>query len=377
MKKWFLGLLAALAAAAAIAFAVVVTHPAQQMSFMADYVMGNIRDYHWSALKKEDPVTPALETALGEERSESIAAFYGYLKGAAGEMTWEITEIDPAQLTAQVEVTYPDGLPFLTAYAEGLGDYILSALDSGTMQLSQAEQVLDFIPEEDNAALIAAAAQQKGEQLSTTVTVHFNKKMGLYLPQNVSGAVNDAASAGLFSRLDVLSDLVAQRLIPGVVERTFGALVRFDEAELSALTGKSMSEMLGISEDSPLYAPFVGYLRSCAGKLEYTVGEYDPLRRCVKVECSFLDSENIIQRYLRSAAAYLIAHLFDGGLTDEANAMLLQNAIDEAEEERVEKTVTITFNGDDYSDFTVSEEIEDVVSANLRSELNELLAMMK
>lgn len=375
MKKIIAIVLCSLAVVCGAAAAVILTHPQQQMTFMVDYVMRSLRDFHWSALSMEDPVRSPLTEALGEENPQTVDALYTYLKDTAGKMTWEITATDPLAGTAEVAVTYVDGTDFLDRYSAGLTGYIMDAIDSGTMELSGVMDVLEVISDEDNSALFTAAAQQADTETSQTVTVtiYFEKKMGLYLPQTTSDEVNDVVSAGLFHQLDGMTDRVAALLIPRIIERAFHSIQRFDVAELEKLTGNSLSELLGLPEDSPFYVPFVDYLRSCAGKIIYSVGPYRSDTGTVEVACSFLDSQNIVSGYLKKLTAYIFSHLTSPIPTDEENAQLLRSAIDDAEEKRVEKTVTITFPPENYGEFTLSDEIRDVASANLQSEVGGLL----
>lgn len=375
MKKIIAIVLCSLAVVCGAAAAVILTHPQQQMTFMVDYVMRSLRDFHWSALSMEDPVRAPLTEALGEENPQTVDALYTYLKDTAGKMTWEIISTDPLAGTAEVAVTYVDGTDFLDRYSAGLTGYIIDAIDSGAMELSGVTDVLEVISDEDNSALFTAAAQQADTETSQTVTVtiYFEKKMGLYLPQTTSDEVNDVVSAGLFHQLDGMTDRVAALLIPRVIERAFHSIQRFDVAELEKLTGNSLSELLGLPEDSPFYVPFVDYLRSCAGKIIYSVGPYRSDTGTVEVACSFLDSQNIVSGYLKKLTAYVFSHLTSPIPTDEENAQLLRSAIDDAEEKRVEKTVTITFSPENYGEFTISDEIRDVASANLQSEVGGLL----
>lgn len=378
MKKIIAIVLASLVAVCGGAAALVLTHPEAQMTFMTNYVMGSLRDYRWSNLQMEDPVTPSITEALGDDHPESIAAMYTFLKDSAGKMTWEISDVSPADLTATVDVTYVDGTDFLSGYSAGLCDYIMDGLNAGTLEMNGLMNVLDVISDADNSALFTAAAQQTGNATrSTTITIYFEKKTGVYLPLNTSDEVNDVASAGLFSQLDGIVDQVAANLIPRIVDRAFRSIQRFDEAELEALTGSTMSELLGIGEDSPFYTPLVEYLRSCAGKIIYSVGPYRKATGTVEVACSFLDSQNVISGYLKGIAGYVFSHLTNPIPTDEANAQLLRDAIYAAEEKRVEKVVVITFDPENYGSFEISDEISDVVSANLQSELGGMLDVLR
>lgn len=372
MKKILALILGGAVAAVGCAAALVLTHPDVQMEYMTNYVMKNLKEYNWSALKMEDQITPALTSALGEDHPESVSAFYGYMKDSAGQMTWEITATDPETLTSQVEVTYVDGVDFLDHYSAALCDHIMDSLEDGSLQLEDVMNVMEIIPDETNRDLILSSVEQSDPTKTKTavMTLQFTKQYGVCIPKGTSDEVQDVVSAGLFNGMNGMRDRMVEQLLPRIVDRVFRTIQRFDEGELEALTGSSLSQMLGMEEDSPLYTPFIQYLRSCAAKMTYSVGDFRMEEGEIKVDCSFLDSKGVIQRYLEGAAGYIFSHLTNPIITDEVNTQLLESAIQASDEERVEKTVTITFDPEDYSKFSVSDEIQDVVSANLNSEIS-------
>ena len=122
-------------------------------------------------------------------------------------------------------------------------------------------------------------------------------------------------------------------------------------------------------EECNKHIGFHDYLKTCAAKMEYTVGEYSDETSSIEINCSFLDSKNVISEYVKKVSAYAIKHILSPIPSAEDNAMLLKEAAESAGENRVEKTVTITFNPDNYGDFSVSDEIKDVISANLNTQL--------
>lgn len=372
MKKILAVLLVGILALTGAGAAFVVSHPDMQMEVMTNYVMENMKGYHWSAFRMEDPVTPALTQALGEDHPESVSAFYNYMKDSAEQMTWEIVSTDPQNLTAQVEVTYVDGVDFLQHYSDALCQHIMDSLEDGSLEQSNLATLMTALPDEKNRDMIVDSAEKSDptKTQTATMTLQFAKQYGLCIPQGVSDEAMNVASSGLFQGIDGMKDMVAQRLIPQMVDRVFQTIQRFDQKELQTLTGRSLEEMIGMKQDSPLYQPFFNYLHSCAGKIRYTVGAFQKEEGKIEVECSFLDSKGVIQRYLEGAGSYIFSHLTHPVITDEVNARLLEEAIQASEEERVKKTVTITFDPTDYSQFSVSDEIQDVVSANLNREIS-------
>ncbi len=346
-----------------------------QMKLMTNYVMKNLSGYQWSALKMEDPVTPALQDAFGEDHKKSVDTLYGYLKDSAGKMTWKMVEADPEQMTAKVEVEYVDGSSFMTEYGNGMGDYIVKSIDENTMTVSDIMNVLTIISDEDNSALLTEArknSEEKTDMKKATLTINFSKKYGLFIPKGTSDEVLDVATAGLSSSLEDIQDVVAARMIPQIVDRVFGIIQTFDETEIKKYTGKSIEDLTGMNTDNVLYKVIYNYLKSCGAEMEYTVGDYDQSTGAIEVECSFLDSKNVVSQYLKNLAYYAITHLKSPVPGEEDNAALLQETAESADKERIQKTVTITFDPENYSKFQVSDEIYDVVTANLNSEIQSI-----
>ncbi|MCQ2507556.1 MAG: hypothetical protein MJ097_02065 [Dorea sp.] len=384
LKKLILGTLATILVCLLLAVLTILLSPGIQMKFMTNYVMENLRTYNWSALQMEDPVRPGLVEAFGQNNTESVDLLYAYMKEAVADTTWEISEINKEDLTATVTVRYTDRSAFLTEYGKRLGDYIIRRLDDGTMKMNDMTNILNLISDEENQKLMNDSMERVFEETLgiasrqlTTMDVHFERNHLICIPTGTSEEVNDVASAGMISKMDGMTNVVAARIIPQVIDRVFKAIQEFDEAEIEKYTGSKISEFLNMKEDDQLYQVLVEYLRACAGKMTYQVGDFDQETGKIEVNCSYLDSKNVITRYVKLLAKYSLQSLLTKKPGKIDNAMILKEATESADEERQACTVTITLDTKNYGSFDISDEIMDVVSANLYSEMSELMKYIK
>lgn len=377
MKRLLLGLASALLLlAAGCAFFLWGRGPEAQMRTGCQLLFCCLRDYRFSLLQKSDPVEAALTQALGAEKPQSARWLYDRLKEETARITWEITAVSPESASAQVAVSYIDAGSRMDAYAEGLAEHVVSGFADGTLTLGDDLTGLDFLSDGENLALLQSALgdDETYSSADTVVTVSFTRKYGVWIPSGVSDEVRDAVSAGLSGRMDALPDEVTGLAASGVVEYFFRLLQRFDTDALESLTGQSMSQLMGVEEDSPFYEPLLSYLRSCAARLSYTVQPFDAETHSVRVDCRYPDSQTVLQAYLEGLGAYMAAHLSDPIPDDAASRQLMEEAVENAAEgETASKTVVVTFDPEDYSKYTISDEIRDVASANLYSEVSALL----
>lgn len=376
MKKLLLGLVTALLLlAAGCAFFFWGRGPEAQMKTGCDLLFTCLRSYRFDLLRQEDPVESALAQTLGEEKPQSAAWLYDTLKEHTSHITWEVLAVSPETASAQVEVTYPDAGSGMDSYAEGLAEQLVSGVAEGTISLGDDLAGLTFLDDEENLTLLRTALEgAECPDATAVVTVSFTRKYGIWFPDGVSDEVRNVVSAGLSSRMTALPDEVAALAVSGIVEHMFGLIQSFDTEALESLTGQSMSQLIGVREDSPLYEPLLDYLRSCAAQLTYTVQPLDTKTCSVAVDCQYPDSQSVLQAYLEGLGAYMATHLSDPIPDDAASSQLMEEAVKNAAGEgTVSKTVVITFEQGDYSRYTVSEEIRDVVSANLYSEVSDLL----
>lgn len=374
--KILLSIIAAIIATIAIAAGVFLFSPGLQMKVMTEYVMRNLRNYNWEGLQMEDPVKSGLYEALGQDKDESVETLYSFMKDSASKITWKLSEIDKENRTSTVDVTYEGAGTFVEEYANNLGDYIVKRLDDGSLKVEDLMNILTVMPDEDNAGLMKDALEKSGEsepvKVETQMTINFDKEARICIPTGSSSEVNDIATSGLLGNMEGIVDDVAKRMIPQIVELVFKSIKEFDQEKIESYAGAKLSEIMGIKENSQMYATLINYLTSCNEQLVYQVGEYDEENRSISVECSYLNSHKVITQFLKYCTIYAIQHFRYPIPTQEICNTYMIASIEEAKDDRLEETVTITFDEKDYSKFEISDNLANVVSANLGTELKTL-----
>lgn len=382
MKKWWkyatVFLVVLLLGVAALVWG---RSPESQMEFMSNEFFKLVKGYQWEQMGQGDPVKAGLAEAMGSEYPQTAELLYQFMKENTSDITWETVSCDRESKMAQVRVWYSERSELMEHYKEQLCGYVTESLHSGRIQRDNLDTLVEALDDETQSRLFASAVEQTtaSEPVEGLVTVYFHQKYGLYLPQGASEELNDVVTGGLFSCLSSQSELMEQiqqeisvRLIPEIVGELFQTLQQFDLVKLEELMGQSVSDMLGMEEDSAVYQALADYLRRCAGKMTYVVGAYDPEKHTITVDCTCLDSKNVIESYVRSMLSYAFTHWRAPQITDEIGGQLLQSAIDSAAEEYLEKQVVITFDPEDMNRFEVSKELYDVATANLFTEIKEL-----
>ena len=364
-----------------------------QMHFLSNFLMNKVKTYDLSLVLGNHGVKEMILDELGDDYEETADVLYEYLADTAGEMTWEITGTDTDALTTTVHVTVIDGTDMLNAYLDKVCDEIVLKVADGDIDTSRMESLSNLLTDSENADILTKAIEETASEDKTDeaaakdskdtgisakasgakeydVTIYFKKQYGIAIPYDASAEMYDVATAGLYSELGSITDSVPKIFIPKMVDYVFSRIRDFDIEALADLTGTSFEDAFEADTDSAFYQAIMNYFKVCASQITYDVGEFNGKDHTITVTCTHLDSTKVLSSYISLSFDYAISHWQDPSPSDEDMGTLFEQAAESQESDAiVERDVVITFDPDDYTKFTISDDIYDVLSANLYSKL--------
>ena len=379
LLKVILALLLAVLVVTGIAVGVLALKPELQMKLVTDNTFKNITAFNWQLLLGTDPVDAALTEALGDDMPETRAAVYDFLKAKAADITWEMSSASPENMSAEVTVNYPDGTPIIEAYADELAAYICRGIETGTLSMGDMNELFETVSDTENAAMLsAAAAKPLSDTVSTTVTVGFEKKYGIfYLPAALSEELNAAVSCNLLTGLENLPDMVVDRVVPGIINMVFENIKSSDFENLARLTGMKLENYVAVENYPALSAEIQTFISQRNTMLEYTVGDYDPETGTIPVDCTYCDGSGVVSEFMGAVTNYAFTHLFSNPIPDDAALAQLfsESAANITDYPKLQKTLIFKIDIE-AGEIIVPAAVSDVVTANLAATVSKVTTLM-